>query len=180
MRTVVVFFILAAIGTYLNSTSGLSSAYVAEHFLYFIFQSVCGGCGGILIGIFLGFSLSMFVAQEETIKETRRLAPLEGEIVGRTGGVCFVRGGKRERSGEREYFYSQIHEDGARELCGLEIKQYVHLLEDPALKEEGVYTIHRRGLDKKHPLAGWALNPHADKHVLRVPVGTVLMNFEGQ
>lgn len=180
MRTVIAFFILAAVGSYFVSTSGLNPGYLDRHFGEYFYLSLCVGCGGAILGIFFGFLLSVIVAQEEHIAETRRLAPLEGEIVGRTGGVCFVRGGKRERSGEREYFYSQIHEDGARELRGLEVRTSVQVLEDPELKEEGVYTIYRRGLDKKHPLAGWALNPHMDKHVLRVPVGTVLMNFEGQ
>lgn len=179
MRTVIVFALLAAavmtLGHYFSHDASYLAYYEPDYFMRAIFGFLLGG----MIGVGAAVVITVFVGSEEDSQEVVRLAALEGEICGRSSGTRYVVGGRKVRGGAREYFYSRVNADGTRELCSREIC-YTHVLEDPELKDEGVYTIVKNRLNRKHRLAGWALSLHGDKHILRVPVGTVSMNFEVQ
>lgn len=179
MRTVIVFALLAAavltFGHYFSHDVEYLAYYRPDYFMRAIFGILLGG----MVGVASAGTLSVFVGSEEESQEVVRLAALEGEICGRSTGTRFVVGGRKVRGGAREYFYSRVNADGTRELCSREVCG-TQVLEDPELKDEGVYTIVRNRLKTKHRLAGWALNLHGEKHILRVPVGTVMMNFEVQ
>lgn len=178
MRTVLVFALLAAAVLTFGHYFSHDAEYLAYYKPDYVTRTFFGLFVGSILGVFVGMVICLFLTTEQENTEVARLAPLEGDIVGRSEGPRFVVSGRRSRDSDREYFYSRVNQDGTRELCGMVVLNSVQVLEDPELKDTGVYTIVKSRLNKKHWLAGWAINLHVDKHILRVPVGTVTMNFE--
>lgn len=141
---------------------------------------VLGTIIGAVIGLFLALVGSSWVEKKEVVYGPAELVAMRNTD-GISGTFIFGSGGFRNTT---NYNFMMKTSDGSMVPGSVTADGYVHITEDPSLKNTGQWTTTYSECDPKSPLWNWTIGKSDMKRLLRqdfrVPVGTVVQQFKVQ
>lgn len=141
---------------------------------------VFGGIIGAVVGVVAALFLSSAVAKKDFIYGPAELVAMRNAD-GISGTFIFGSGGFRNTT---NYNFMMKTGDGSMVPGSVTADGYVHISEDPSLKNTGQWTTTYNECDPASPLWNWTIGKSDLKslirHDFRVPVGTVVQQFKVQ